>query len=175
MNPPEEPRRSALELRCPPPAVFVIVAGLIWALDRWFPPHWHLRSGALLEWLQGETNRTLRWSLLAAAVALACWAIASFAHAGTTTEPGAPERATVLVRTGPFRWIRNPMYLSLTCILIAQTLGTTTPFVWPLWLLLPLYLTRFQILPEERALAARFGSEYADYRQRTGRWLPRLR
>ena len=76
---------------------------------------------------------------------------------------------------GPFCWVRNPMYLGLVCLLGAIALGTPSPAAWLLWPLLPAYLTRFQILPEERLLTARSGPEYLDYRRHTGRWLPRLR
>lgn len=72
---------------------------------------------------------------------------------------------------GPYRFTRNPMYLGMVLILLA----------WCLWLgnaaaLLALaafvgYITRFQIVPEERALAGRFGAAYEDYRRRVRRWV----
>jgi protein-S-isoprenylcysteine O-methyltransferase Ste14 len=63
------------------------------------------------------------------------------------------------------------MYLGLA---LAQ-LGWVTWLAAPAALLAPLlfvaYITRWQILPEERALTARFGGAFADYRRRTRRWL----
>jgi protein-S-isoprenylcysteine O-methyltransferase Ste14 len=63
------------------------------------------------------------------------------------------------------------MYLGLVCLLLAW--AWALGHVWAL--LAPLvfvsYITRFQIVPEERAMAAHFGAAYDDYRQRVRRWL----
>lgn len=97
--------------------------------------------------------------------------IFAFRRHGTTVHPMAPERASAVVTTGIYRFSRNPMYLGLLFVLAS----------WAIWLqsllallLLPafiLYMTRFQILPEERALTTRFGDDYIAYRSRVRRWL----
>ena len=158
----------------PPPLVFALATGLTLGVNRLTPEAWQIRSGPLAEALGSTTFEALRWTWIAAAIGLAAWAIASFKRAGTTTDPGEPDRASVLVTNGPFRWVRNPMYLALVCILAALALGTPSPAAWLSWLVLPAYLTRFQIHPEERLLTARFGPEYLEYRRHTGRWLPRV-
>ena len=76
-----------------------------------------------------------------------------------------------MVRHGIYRFTRNPMYLGQLLQLVA----------WAFWLenllafaVLPAYiayLTRFQIIPEERILSARFGASYAAYQQRVRRWV----
>ena len=76
-----------------------------------------------------------------------------------------------LVTDGIYAHSRNPMYVGQALLLAA----------WAVWLahaLAPLgavafvlYITRFQILPEERALAARFGDDWRAYRARVRRWL----
>jgi protein-S-isoprenylcysteine O-methyltransferase Ste14 len=174
MSPSEDRRRHPLELRLPPPLVFVIACGLTLGVDRLTPSGWKQETGPLADALGSTWFAALRWTSIAAAVALAAWSIASFKRAGTTTDPGDPARASALVTAGPFRWVRNPMYLGLVIILAAIALGSSSPAAWLVWLALPAYLTHFQIVPEERLLTGRFGPEYLDYRRRTGRWLPRL-
>ena len=89
----------------------------------------------------------------------------------TTINPVHPERARRLVTGGIYRVSRNPMYLSLLLLLAAYALRLDA---WAAWLG-PLgfwaYVTRFQILPEERVLADKFGPDYRRYRERTRRWL----
>lgn len=92
-----------------------------------------------------------------------------FEQRGTTVKPF--EESQALIVDGPFRYSRNPMYLGMGLILvgIAVLLGTLTPF-----LALPVFVwlvsVRF-IVPEERALAQRFGSEYLDYKKKVRRWV----
>jgi protein-S-isoprenylcysteine O-methyltransferase Ste14 len=63
------------------------------------------------------------------------------------------------------------MYLALLLLLAAWGLHGGH-LLAPLWLAAFMaYMTRFQILPEERALAALFGEEFEAYRGRTRRWL----
>ena len=100
-------------------------------------------------------------------------AIRRFGHAGTTVSPLQPEQTSALVTDGIYTWTRNLMYLGFTMLLIgwAMRLGTLTPFVGPL--LFVALIERVQILPEEHALRAHFGKEYADYRARVNRWFGR--
>ena len=148
-----------LELRLPPPVVL-----LLWAAA--------MKAGA---WVWP----TLAFDLparrpLAAALALAglvcalagAWA---FRNAQTTLDPRRPERASCVVSTGIYRCTRNPMYLGLLLAAWATYLAHALAFVaWPLFIA---YLTRFQIVPEERHLREKFGPEYAAYQARVRRWL----
>ena len=98
-----------------------------------------------------------------------------FWRAHTTINPYRPENATTLVTSGVYAWTRNPMYLGLSVLLLgwAINLGTLTPLV-----LAPLFIPfirHVQIRPEEHALRARFGEDYARYCQRVNRWLGRRR
>ena len=89
----------------------------------------------------------------------------------TSINPLRPAQASWMVRHGIYRFTRNPMYLGQLLQLVA----------WAFWLenllafaVLPAYiayLTRFQIIPEERILSARFGASYAAYQQRVRRWV----
>lgn len=111
----------------------------------------------------------IRVAQLSALVALVAFATLWIAR--TTINPFDPSRTTRLVTGGVYRLSRNPLYLSLLLLLVAYAirLGTWTEWVGPT--LFAAYITRFQIIPEERILAQKFGEEFAAYRQRTRRWI----
>ena len=79
--------------------------------------------------------------------------------------------AEALVLSGPYRYTRNPMYVSLALLTIACGLLLAT--WWPVVLLLPtlVIVQLFVILPEERYLRRRFGPAYEAYTRRVRRWL----
>jgi protein-S-isoprenylcysteine O-methyltransferase Ste14 len=94
-----------------------------------------------------------------------------FFRAGTTTNPIKPEKTSTLVTRGVLGLTRNPMYLSLVFYLVAWAVYLSN---WATLLLVPafmLYITRFQIVPEERFLSGRYGAEYIAYQARVRRWL----
>lgn len=104
-----------------------------------------------------------------AGVALVLWAGTIFRRVGTAIHPLA--RSSFLVRSGPFRFSRNPIYLGMVLILTgaALALGSATP-----WLIIPVFigaLARQVIAGEERKLTAEFGAEYLEYCTRVRRWL----
>lgn len=111
----------------------------------------------------------IRLSQLSAVLALL--AFASFRLAKTTINPLDPSRASALVTGGVFRVTRNPMYLSLLLLLIAYAvrLGSWVEVLGPAFF--AAYVTRFQIIPEERILAVKFGGPYLAYKRRTRRWI----
>lgn len=101
---------------------------------------------------------------------VAVLAFGSFWRARTTINPLDPSRASVLVTGGIFRVTRNPMYLSLLLLLVAYAVRLGS---WVEWLgpaVFAAYVTRFQIVPEERILAAKFGTAFLAYKTRTRRW-----
>jgi len=114
---------------------------------------------------------TVRWSgavLLALGLGLAVWGRRTLERAGTTVNPFGS--TTRLVTEGPFRFSRNPLYVSLTLGYLGITLLLNA--VWPLLLLPPLLLiVQLGVVgPEERYLEETFGDEYRDYRSRVRRW-----
>ena len=100
---------------------------------------------------------------------LALWALRTMKAAGTNVHPAEP--ALALVRDGPFRFIRNPMYLALC--LVQAGIGfllndwITLLFVVPLALVLHFGV----ILPEERYLEAKFGEQYLALKRKVRRWI----
>lgn len=117
----------------------------------------------------GATEAAILLACLGAAIDLA--GLAAFRAARTTINPLRPEKASSLVRSGIYRYTRNPMYLGMLVLLLAWSAYLAHPAAFAMLPLFVLYLNRFQIAPEERALAKRFGAEFDDYRRRVRRWL----
>ena len=98
-------------------------------------------------------------------------AILGFRRAKTTLNPLLPEAASALVVRGIYRWTRNPMYLAMLLVLLAWACIVANGAALAMLPLFVIYLNRFQIGPEERALQARFGAEFEQYRRTVRRWL----
>lgn len=107
-------------------------------------------------------------ALMLAGLAIVRRGIATMRGAGTNVPPNRP--ATVIVTTGPFRWSRNPLYVGLYIAFIGASLLINT--WWGIIVLIPLFALMHYgvILREERYLAAKFGTPYADYRTRVRRY-----
>jgi len=101
-------------------------------------------------------------------IALAVAAFISFLRARTSPFPERP--STSLVVRGPFRFTRNPLYLSMSLIHAGFCLFVNA--LWPLLFLAPaLAAIRILVIArEERYLLRLFGSEYEDYCRRVRRW-----
>lgn len=97
--------------------------------------------------------------------------IISFRLAKTTVNPTKPTEATSLVQSGIYKITRNPMYVGLVCVLISCAAWLGSVYSLPIIVLFMLYMSRFQILPEERALIELFGDEYIEYCLKVKRWL----
>ena len=100
--------------------------------------------------------------------------LVAFVRVGRATQmPLDPPRELVL--RGPYRWVRNPMYLLYAGIVLGEAMIYRSPallaYALAFWLLTHLYVVYF----EEQALRQRFGTAYTDYCRRAGRWLPRVR
>ena len=106
-----------------------------------------------------------------ASMGLAVASERQFRRQGTTIEPFDPSRATELVTTGANAITRNPMYLGLAGLLVANAVRLGS---WPALLPVAAFtvlIDRVQIAAEESALLAKFGGEYDAYRASVPRWL----
>jgi protein-S-isoprenylcysteine O-methyltransferase Ste14 len=109
--------------------------------------------------------------LIAIGVAVAIGGVVSFRRAKTTVNPLKPETSAALVSTGVYSFTRNPMYLGMVLALFAWAVYLSS--IWSLIgpALFGLYITRFQIVPEERVLDRLFGARFVEYKKRVRRWL----
>ena len=90
------------------------------------------------------------------------------------TDTVVTRRVHTLVMTGPYRWIRHPLYVTGGALLIAVGLMAANWFILGLSIIV-VVLVRVVVVPlEEAALVARFGDDYRRYIQRTGGMLPRF-
>ncbi len=152
---------TPIDTKVPPPVLLLALCVAAWWLARTYPQAHvalplHIVVGA---------------GLIAAGLMLNLYPGVSFSRAKTTVNPMRPGSSTALVTTGLYRFTRNPMYLGHALILLGYAYLLSNAFGF---LTLPLhiaYITMFQIIPEERALFAKFGDDYADYRRRVRRWL----
>jgi protein-S-isoprenylcysteine O-methyltransferase Ste14 len=89
------------------------------------------------------------------------------------TSTSMPRSQASLVTTGPYRWIRHPMYSAALILVMAASLLTANLVVVIGGLaMFALLAARSRI--EEQRLIAKFGEAYRGYQGRTGRFLPRL-
>jgi len=107
--------------------------------------------------------------LMLVAVALFIWAVRTFRAAGTPV-PGNRPTATI-VRTGPYRYSRNPIYLAFSLLQLGIAFSVNS--IWLLVTLVPaLALMTFVVIPrEERYLESRFATDYPPYKASVRRWL----
>lgn len=152
---------SVLELKVPPPIVALVVALLMWLTPA--------LAGIVV---MPDLARVL------GAVVMACIGqgigfagVIAFKRAKTTVSPTKARLASSLVVQGVYRFTRNPMYLGFLVTLLAWAVFLANPMA-VLWVVaFVLYITRFQIIPEERVLVSLFGGEYEAYKARVRRWL----
>lgn len=150
-----------LDHKIPPPVIGALVAAGMWSVSA-VGPHF-------------EMPQIARYAVIAvlfvAGVGIDLMGLLAFRSSRTTVNPLKPERASAIVTGGVYRVSRNPMYLGMALLLLAWAvyLSALLPFAGPI--LFILYMTQFQIKPEERALRARFGQAYAAYTARVRRWL----
>ncbi|MEM1159587.1 MAG: isoprenylcysteine carboxylmethyltransferase family protein, partial [Pseudomonadota bacterium] len=107
--------------------------------------------------------------LMALAAALALSGIYSFKKAGTHVEPFKP--SLVLVRDGPYRFTRNPMYAGLILMLAGLALIFSIDYALFMVPALWLVLHHGVVLREEAYLTEKFGEPYANYLSQTRRWI----
>ena len=150
-----------LEHKIPPPVVALVIMAMMWGLSAFQPtlP------------LPPEVRLFSIIALVIAAVMFAFLGIRAFRRSQTTTDPLNPDKASALVTEGIFRFSRNPMYVGLALLVSAWAiyLSVLWCFIGPI--LFILYINRFQIAPEERAMKSKFGDEYIAYTERVRRWL----
>jgi len=156
---------KSLELKIPPPVVALLVGVAMWGIARL---EVDLRPALDLPRL---TRAALAAPFVVAGVVIAAMGVATFRRARTTINPMKPDAATSLVTGGIYRFTRNPMYLGLTLALDGWAVFLFSPWTLLGPVAFVLYITRFQIAPEERALRDRFGESFTAYAAKVRRWV----
>ena len=154
-------RMQALELKIPPPAVAVLIAGAMWGISLVAPL---LEAPMFI-----RVAAALAIALAGGGFSLA--GVISFRRARTTVNPMKPETTSSLVCSGIYRVTRNPMYVGLLFVLVAWAVFLSSAWALLGSLAFVLYIDRFQIAPEEKVLLAMFGTSYSAYKSRVRRWL----
>jgi protein-S-isoprenylcysteine O-methyltransferase Ste14 len=149
----------SLELRVPP-LVLVLIVAVGMAFTAFAAP--------------GEVvlpaRQVIAAAIVVAGVLLAVTGVLAFRRQQTTVNPMTPGKSSSLVATGIYRFSRNPMYLGMLLVLggWGVHLANAVALLWlPAFVV---YMNRFQIQPEERALTQRFGEQYLAYCRAVRRW-----
>lgn len=154
-------RMRTLELRVPPLALVIVFAILMMLLAQMVP-------GADYS-VPAQPLPAIGVAVLGAAAVVA--GVVAFRRHKTTVNPFTPDQTSSLVTSGIYRFTRNPMYLGFLLVLAGWSLYLAN---WVAVLLLPVfvvYMNRFQIEPEERALREKFGQSFIEYMSAVRRWL----
>ena len=110
-------------------------------------------------------------SFLLLGIIILITAVLSFKRQSTTISPLQPEKASYLVVSGIFKYSRNPMYLGMVFILLGLTLIFNLIGGILCTILFMLYISVFQIKPEEIVMDKLFGEEFANYKKSVRKWL----
>lgn len=152
---------KSMETKIPPAVLTAAIALLMWLTPFIAPALWFS-----LPW-----QSAVMWLITLPGMAITLFGAGAFHHANTTVDPTRPEMASSLVITGIYRYSRNPMYLGFLLVLAGWGMHISNLLAFVALPVYVMYMTRFQILPEERALLARFGAAYSDYQRSVRRWL----
>lgn len=117
--------------------------------------------------------RTIGVALIGVGGIVVAWAFAQFAAEGVGVPiPGEPNSQRLTVG-GPYRYVRNPLYVASVASISGQALLLSRP-VLLIYAAAFLSITFFLVhLVEDPALARRFGQQFEDYRNKVPGWWPR--
>ena len=104
---------------------------------------------------------------------LSLWCVKDFVVRGRGT-PAPFDPPTQLVLKGPYRYVRNPMYVGLFLVLVGEAMLYASFFVLLYALFLVAAAHIFVVFYEEPTLRRRFGESYKQYLRSVPRWLPRM-
>ena len=147
-----------MQTKIPPPIVTLIFIGILYL------------SNSLITPFELAYQSLIGIFLILSGLGVLIASVRVFRKVGTTVNPVDPNQASMLVVEGPFTFSRNPMYLGMSEMLIGFG------FIFGAWLTLPIvalfiiYITIFQILPEEVVMKEKF-ENYDEYCSKVRRWI----
>jgi protein-S-isoprenylcysteine O-methyltransferase Ste14 len=110
--------------------------------------------------------------LIALGAAVYLWCVWLFAAVGGGT-PGPWDSPQRFVAVGPYRWVRNPIYVASIVLVLGEAWLFEAPALLVYVAAMVIVFHLFVISYEEPTLRRRFGDDYLDYQRRVPRWLPR--
>jgi protein-S-isoprenylcysteine O-methyltransferase Ste14 len=133
-----------------------------------------IMAGALLTWLLPllvalPAAVPIGGTTVFASILLFLFSVRALRAAGTPAHGNQP--TANIVRTGPYRFCRNPIYLSFFVLQLGIALWISS--IWMVATLIPAaaVVSRVVVPREERYLESRFGQQYSSYRDSVRRWL----
>ena len=147
--------------KIPPPIVTLVFGLLIYFTRNYFPSYENISF----------VFNVLSIVLLIGGITITGTAIAAFKNHQTTVNPINIEKATSLVTSGIFMISRNPMYLGMFSVLLAVSLKFNLIGGIILSTVFMLFITKFQIIPEEIAMEKLFKDEFIHYKKKTRMWI----
>lgn len=151
----------SIDNKIPPPVIALLCIGAAWQISEFFP------------------DLTISWQPRIAVAAIIGFVglildilgLLAFRRASTTVNPLCPERTNVVVHSGIYSITRNPMYLGLALMLLGFCVYLGNPLSLIVIIAFIIYITHYQILPEERVLIRKFGKSYQEYLNKVNRWI----
>ena len=143
-----------------PPPIVTFICGITIYLSKSFFNQFFIYS-----------NNRVSLFLLILGLVVFISAIKSFRRYKTTVNPLEPRQASSLVTSGIFKFSRNPMYLGMLIILLSISFKFNLIGGMFTSLFFYIFITKFQILPEEAAMNDLFGDEFINYSKKTRRWI----
>lgn len=150
-----------LTLKIPPGLQFLLGVSTIWLIKNQFPNYL----------LLFDYKNWVVLSLFALAGVFGISGLYEFYRHSTSIDPHKPKSTSSLVKTGAYRFSRNPMYLALLLGLISAVFywGNIYSIIVPVFFIG--YMNEFQILPEEKVLEEKFGEDFKSYKNKVRRWI----
>ncbi|MCI0555260.1 MAG: isoprenylcysteine carboxylmethyltransferase family protein [Anaerolineae bacterium] len=150
--------------------MLIKIGGLI----LWFSPLVYLINPAWMAWSKIGLPDWVRW--LGVGIGIFCtlgiyWLFSSIGSGITPTS--ATRKEHKLVTSGPYRWVRHPLYTVGSSMFIAFGMMADNWFIALLGILAFIGMA-IRTLKEEANLIEKFGDEYRDYMKRTGRFFPKF-
>lgn len=149
----------------------IVVASLFIGLWFWLAATLR-RFDPMLGMSPPQSLQLVGWILAVGGGLLGLSCVAMFITRGHGT-PAPFDPPQVFVATGPYRYVRNPMYVGAVCTLLGAGLIVRSPSILLLAVAFWGLSHTFVVLNEEPSLERRFGDSYSRYRQQVNRWLPR--
>jgi protein-S-isoprenylcysteine O-methyltransferase Ste14 len=143
------------------------IVGMLGLMAYMVNPSW-------MAWSSLPLPAWIRWTGVGVGViagALLTWTLRSLGK--NLTDTVVTRREHTLVTSGPYRWVRHPFYDSLALCVLANSLAAANWFLFLSGSVL-FVLIIMRMRTEEEKLLARFGDSYRTYKERTGRFVPRI-